>query len=399
VSPNRMVKKLSRLLKVSWREQPTRFDIEAMQANVRRIGLVIRVRWILVGALAMFSVLASSAYAAEYPWGTLWPNMVVPAVALALVLVYNTFYQLNYRRMGNIAIFGHAQLLLDAAVVTVLVYYSGGVHSWFWAMYSLFVLEAAFILPKRRDAWFIAGAGAVLAGCVTWGEYLGVLPHVEMPYVPDPLNQDFTFVSVRYLWQVTVMAGTATIATLMMSVIREREAELAASSIVDDTTGLYDRRYFLRALGSEVLRAEHHGRTPHVLLVDIDRFGEFNRILGLELGDEMLRQVASSVVAALGNGSEHTSNVASRYGGEEFALLLAERSDGGMPTVQDALNLAEGLRVAVEELRLHDAGVTLSIGVASYPENGSSADTLLDSADHALNEAKTVGGNAVRVGD
>jgi hypothetical protein len=101
---------------------------------------------------------------------------------------------MTYRRLGNIAILNHAQLLFDVIVVTVLVYYSGGVHSWFYAMYALFVLEAAFILPRVRDTWIVAGFSAIAYGVVLGGEYFGILPHVEMPFIDGDLHLSRTYV-------------------------------------------------------------------------------------------------------------------------------------------------------------------------------------------------------------
>jgi len=395
LTPSRIAKKVQRRLMVSWREQPTRYDIEALQANTRRVGLVIRVRWALVAALAAFSVLAAAAYATQTPISELWSNMRIPAFALVFVLVYNTYYQLTYRFLGNIAILNHAQLIFDAIVVTVLVYYSGGVHSWFWAMYSLFILEAAFILPKTRHTWMLAGVCAALVGAVLWGEYFGVVPHVRMPFVEMALSHDGVFVAIRYLWQLTVFAGTATVATLMTSTIREREAELAAASIIDDKTGLYDRHYFLRALATEVTRAEQDQRPVHVILLDIDDFGEFNRLMGIEQGDRMLRKVAEAISSAVDERTIAAGNVVSRFGGEEFAVVFAACEGEGYPSEEDAVALAESMRLAVAGVRIDDAGVTVSAGVASYPRDGATRDQLLDAADEALLAAATGGGNAV----
>jgi len=380
---------------VSWREQPTRYDIEAMQANMRRVGLVIRVRWAIVAALTVFSVFAASAYAVQTPWSELWANMRVPAAALVFVLVYNTYYQLTYKYLGNIAILNHAQLVFDTLVVTVLVYYSGGVHSWFWAMYPLFILEAAFILPKTRNTWFMAAVCGVLITGVYWGEFFGWIEHVEMPFIERALTHDAAFVAIRYLWQITVFAGTATVATLMTAAIREREAELAAASIIDDKTGLYDRHYFLRALNSELTRAEHDKRPVHVLIVDIDGFGEFNKLVGLESGDKMLREIADVITKAVDERCIEGGNVVSRFGGEEFSVIFAACDPEGHPSEEDARALAESIRTEVTKLRIADAGVTVSIGVASYPRDGTTRDQILDAADEALLSASTTGGNAV----
>ena len=180
MSSSRLRKRIARALMVSWREQPTRYDIEALQANIRRVGLVIRLRWALLVVLVIYSALAwvgvFPAHAAE---PSLPIRMVIPAIALGFVVLYNGFYQLNYKRLGNIALWNHLQLALDALVVTVLVYYSGSVNSWFWSMYSLFILEAAFILPKRRDAWLLAGLCAFLLGSLELLEFADLIPHVH----------------------------------------------------------------------------------------------------------------------------------------------------------------------------------------------------------------------------
>lgn len=393
----RLTKKLARQVMVSWRDEPTRYDIEALQANTRRVGLVIQVRWALVAALTFFSILAAWVYAMDFPWAELRSNMMVPALALVFVLLYNTFYQLTYKRLGNIAILNPLQLIFDVLVVTVLVYYSGGVHSWFWTMYPLFILEAAFILPKRSQVWMVAGVAALASGFVYWGEYAEILPHVTMPYVAEPLHHDFTFVAVRNLWQLTVLAGTAMVATLMTSSIRSREAELAGSSIFDEKTGLYDRRYLLRALSSELLRAQRDHRPVHVLLADIDHFGDFNKLVGIECGDEMLVSVASALSeeAETSGTSDGKTNVVGRFGGEEFGVVLVERPRGGYPSHEDAVAIAERIRSSAEALRIKQAGVTLSMSVASYPEDGLTADELLDAADGRLHRAIVDGGNRV----
>ena len=394
---SRLTKRLTRQVMVSWREQPTRYDIEALQANTYRVGLVIKVRWALVAVLALYSVIAGWAYTMDFPWDELWPNMVIPGVALAFVLMYNTYYQLTYRRLGNIAVLNHVQLLFDALVVTVLVYYSGGVHSWFWSMYPLFILEAAFILPRRSHVWIIAAACALFSGIVYGGEYLGWLPHVEMPFVNNPQHHDATYVTIRHLWQLAVMGGTATVASLMTAAIRTREQELAESSIIDDKTGLYDRRYTLRALTSEVLRAQRDNRSLHLILMDIDDFGTFNKTFGIDKGDKILADIAHKIAEETGMSGAPTiqSNVVGRFGGEEFAVVYVELQGEGYPSRENAEAMAKRLRSAVEEVRIDDAGVTVSIGLASFPEDGSSADELLNAVDEALHQAVVSGGNTV----
>lgn len=400
MNPNRIRKRITRALKVSWREQPTRYDIEALQANTRRVGLVIRVRWALVIVLTLYSVVAAWAYTLSISAVELASLMRVPAAALLFVVLYNTFYQATYRKLGNIAVLNHAQLLFDALVVTVLVFYSGGVSSWFWSMYALFIFEAAFILPKVWNTWFIAGACAALLGIVVWGQYLDLLPHVAIPFASDALYHNLTFVSVRYLWQLSVLAGSASVATMMMASVRAREQELASSSILDERTGLYNRAYFHRAFSAEINRARREDRPVHVVLVDLDHFGEFNGRFGIDRGDRLIEAIAHTVARIVTPGAESmtSANIVSRYGGEEFAIVLAEGTDPGA-AVDTAYARALALRVCqgVASTLVDDVGVSASVGVASMPEDGSSVDTLLAAADEALARSAESGGGCVSV--
>lgn len=399
MSPGRLQKRLARSLVVSWREQPTRHDIEALQANIRRVGLVVRVRWMLLFVLAFYSVVGGFLYTRHIEIAELVSLMQVPAVALGFVVLYNTFYTLNYRRLGNIAVWNNLQLGLDALVVTVLIYFSGGVNSWFWTMYALFILEAAAILPRSRDAWLHAVLSCLLLGFVEWSEFAGILPHVVIPFTGSDFYQNLVFVAVRYLWQVTVLLGMATVSTLIVGTLRKELASRLSQRIIDDATGLYSRPYFMRALAAEARRAQRDMRPLHVLLIDVDRFGEFNAKFGIDAGDRMIGDLASMMTQAVEPAGEtaETGNLVARYGGEEFCVLLSEVADQGEPFTRDgAIAFAERLRKEAAQVASEDdARVTVSIGLASYPADGHTPQELLDAADVALSCAIEMGGNRV----
>jgi diguanylate cyclase (GGDEF)-like protein len=397
LSTSLLKKKITRSLLVSWREQPTRHDIEALQANIRRVGLVIRVRWVLIIVLVTYSVLGGWLYATRMPLAELAGLMWLPALALFLVVLYNTFYALNYRRLGNIAIWNNLQLGLDALVVTVLVYFSGGANSWFWSMYSLFILEAAFIMPRSRDVWLQALGCILLLGGVEWLEFSGLLPHMTIPFASSALHEDAIFVSVRFLWQVTVLAGTAGVATLMVGQFRGEMAERTSQNMLDHATCLYSRSYFMRTFPAELRRSSRDGRQIHLLVLDIDRFGEYNTRFGIEQGDQLLKQVAAEISRVVAvHPDQATSNVVARVGGEEFAVLFVEDEETqAMPTTEEARLLGERIRSAVEGVQVDGAGVTVSVGIASTPDDGSTVEELLDAADVALSCATENGGNRV----
>ena len=399
MSPGRLQKQLARSLVVSWREQPTRNDIEALQANIRRVGLVVRVRWMLLFVLAFYSVVGGFFYTRHIELAELVSLMTVPAIALGFVVLYNTFYTLNYRRLGNIAVWNNLQLGLDALVVTVLVYFSGGVNSWFWTMYALFILEAAAILPRSRDAWLHAVLSCVLLGLVEWSEFVGILEHVVIPFTSADFYQNLVFVAVRYLWQVTVLLGMATVSTLIIGTLRKELASRLSQRIIDDATGLYSRPYFMKAFTAEARRAQRDVRPLHVLLIDIDRFGEFNEKFGIDAGDRMISGLATMMSRAVEPAGEsaETGNLVARYGGEEFCVLLSEVAHHGEPFTRDgAFAFADKLREAAAKVASEDdARVTVSIGLASYPADGHTPQELLDAADVALSCAIEMGGNRV----
>ncbi|MCX8007610.1 MAG: GGDEF domain-containing protein [Coriobacteriia bacterium] len=406
VGLGRVVKRVARAAKVSWREQPTQYDIEAIRANTERVGTVIRVRWALVGALSVFSVIAALVYAQAVEAEVFLSNMAVPAVALLFVLAYNAFYQATYRKLGNIAFLNHAQLVFDMVVVTVLVYYSGGVYSWFTTMYLLFVLEAAFILPRRRDVWFVVAVAAALYGGVLLAEWGRLLPHVAMPFVENDLWRHGTYVAVRYLWEVTMLCGAGTVGMLMMQRIREREQELRECSFTDELTGLFNRQYFHRVLDAEVERARRGGRELALVMADIDGLSQINERFGIDIGDEVLARAGEllrQTVESTREGGPPTAETACRVGGEEFAVVVpaVTMDDDGPRTRVEAraATIAEAFRAAMEGAVTHGVAATVSVSIALMPRDGVTADDLIDAADERLAAVREAGGNRVSAPD
>lgn len=401
----RIVKRIARAAKVSWREQPTQYDIEAIHANVERVGTVIRVRWAIVATLTIFSIVAALVYMRALETDVFLRNMVVPAIALAFVVAYNAMYQATYRRLGNVAFLNHAQLLLDIVVATVLVYYSGGVYSWFTTMYLLFVLEAAFILPRRGDVWFLVAAAATMYGGVLLAEWARWLPHVEVPFVPNDLWYHGTYVLVRYLWEVTMLCGAATVGMLMMRRIREREQELQECSFTDELTGLFNRQYFHRVLDAEVERAKRSGRELALVLADVDGLAVIDERFGFDIGDEVIARAGELLRATICIARPDAplgTEVACRVGGDELAVIVPSvtAEGGGAEGAESrAAEIAEGFRAAMERAVTHGVTATVSVSVAVLPRDGVSAEALLDVADERLAEASRCGGNRVMLPD
>ncbi len=172
---------------------------------------------------------------------------------------------------------------------------------------------------------------------------------------------------------------------------RRQKSENERFAVIDPLSELYNRRYLADALRRESNRVSRYGGILSCLMIDLDGFKQYNDVYGHLHGDAILRQVA-----ALISGSVRDCDIAARYGGDEFCILLTE-TDG-----EGAEQLAERLRASIAEQCLVVGGravpVTVSIGV--FTANGRPApnpETLIGGADTALRQAKAAGKNRIHV--
>ena len=157
------------------------------------------------------------------------------------------------------------------------------------------------------------------------------------------------------------------------------------SAVTDGLTGLYNHAYFLQALRQEFLRSKRHGLRAALLFLDLDDFKRVNDLRGHVEGDRVLMKAAAIV-----RDSVREIDVAARYGGEEFAVLLPDTSRLG------ALVVAERIRQRVEaRFSRGRVAVTISGGMAIYPDDAGTPADLIVQADRGLHRAKAEGKNRV----
>jgi diguanylate cyclase (GGDEF)-like protein len=157
--------------------------------------------------------------------------------------------------------------------------------------------------------------------------------------------------------------------------------EKSNQALRDPLTGIYNRRVLGDALARELLRARREAGRLALTMLDIDDFKSINDVHGHDAGDEVLRRVA-----ACGRDVVRPGDTFARVGGEEFALLTPGAG------AEEALLVAERLRVAVASLDvLPDRAVTVSAGIAAWPDAAPDADALRRAADEALYRAKAAG--------
>jgi diguanylate cyclase (GGDEF)-like protein len=171
---------------------------------------------------------------------------------------------------------------------------------------------------------------------------------------------------------------------------RRQTERIRQQSITDSLTGLYNRRYLWDFLQRDFARARRNDSPLAAIMLDIDHFKSVNDMLGHEGGDVALR-----ALGALLKDGVRGSDLACRYGGEEFVLILPDA------TADSARRRAEQIRLAVQHMPLAYKGkpvrLTISMGVAAFPENAPDSDSLLRRADEALYEAKRTGRDRVVV--
>lgn len=202
-------------------------------------------------------------------------------------------------------------------------------------------------------------------------------------YVDDFIARDF---SQRDESILTLLGTQAAIAIEKMQLF-EKAKKLA---ITDGLTGLYNHRYFVKYLTSELKRAKRYTHDLSILIIDIDHFKNYNDTNGHLQGNEAIKKVTCVMREAT-----RSMDVLSRYGGEEFAVILPETNK------QQAFQTATRICKAVEKAKVFGEEkqplkkLTISIGVAAYPDDAPRGPALVECADQALYQAKHEGRNRV----
>lgn len=237
---------------------------------------------------------------------------------------------------------------------------------------TAYVLGLTIVRPLARLAH---GAADVAAGDLEVD--LPLVSGGEMGYVTRIFND-----MVRRLRQ-----GRDELAATNTTLL-EQNRVLEMLSVTDSLTGLYNRKRLMETLVHETSRARRFNHSFSLLMLDLDDFKQYNDTLGHVAGDRLLITVAS-----IFRETVRTMDYAARYGGEEFTIVLPESRP------EQARQAAERIRARVEKETAGGEpgtrGVTVSIGVSSFPEHGETPVALIMSADAALYEAKRAGRNQV----
>lgn len=304
----------------------------------------------------------------------LWPD-AQPAI-FVLLAVTGLFVLVVHDLLPPAAL-GRTKFLLEASFaltfVTLLVLLTGGAGSPFFYAYPLIVAGAALIVRPATTAG--------LALVASFG-YLAATVLAPGGFPPAPATIAMIAINLTAL---------VLLAYVAMAVGREQRRSRDAAirlSTIDPLTGLFNRAFFFAAVEREIARSARSGRGFCLLMMDLDGLKMVNDRWGHFVGDQVLRGVGEVIRRGV-----RRIDTPARYGGDEFVVLLPETDPTG------AFVLAEKIRQGVRELSFIGSGqqvrASLSIGVVTYPYDGTSADELMISADQAMYTSKRQGKNQV----
>ncbi len=279
----------------------------------------------------------------------------------------------------------HAQGLPAGIVATARIAPGEGVAGWVFSHGRPLLAETRAALPERHGKARHYTSDSFLSVPLKAGEE--VLGVVNMTERSDA--NPFTEADVRPM---TLLGEHA--AQWIRFALRLQKAE--EMCLVDPLTTLYNRRYFMSALAREIARSDRAGQVFSLAILDIDHFKSYNDAHGHQAGDELLRQVALVL-----QKSVRSADVVCRYGGEEFAIILPRIHENGKLRKGEGVHFIERVRLIVSKfpfagLKSQPGGqITVSAGVATFPDDGKSAEELIAAADEMLYQAKAGGRNVV----
>ena len=271
---------------------------------------------------------------------------------------------------------GTAKFVLEGSVAitfaTLLVVLTGRDQSPFFFTFPLIVGGAALVVSPRVTL--------ALASAACLAYIVAIAPPGSVGIPPETV----AIVGIN----VTALVLLAYVAMVIAREQRRARDAAIRLSTIDPLTGLFNRTFFFAAVEREIARSARSGRGFCLLMMDLDELKMINDRHGHFFGDRVLRGVGEVIRA---NGRK--IDTAARYGGDEFVVVLPETDPTG------AYVLAEKIRLGVADLSVEISGTVLqpsvSIGVVSYPDDGTTSDELMITADSSMYRSKRAGKNRV----
>jgi len=218
-------------------------DQERIDDRCRSI-LVVKARWLFLVLLFAYSLaVVGGAIASSWTIQLSTLQKIIFSTLFLVAVSANGFFHQLSRAGGQVSCPTIAQVIFDLVMVTLIIHLTGGAASWFWPMYVLVTIEAAFLFERIITVWLFGLLGSVAYGGLLLLEYEGILPYAGMPYVNPSVHTDFFYNFLLWSWVALLNTAVAVIATYLMSVIRAeaesvRRSEERLQHFIDTTSDM-----------------------------------------------------------------------------------------------------------------------------------------------------------------
>jgi len=272
------------------------------------------------------------------------------------------------------------QLIFDLTVLALTVFFSGGLDSPVVALMIVYIMISTFLVDPRRALRITLAAMALILAIALLQEDKGFF---SGPQVMSLLAYGFMFV-FTYFVSGYLSKNLHKNEDLLKELLRQTH-EL---SVTDGLTGLHNQMHFFELLARETRQSQRHGLSYSLVIFDVDNFKNYNDRHGHVRGSETLQGIAAVMKRKF-----RSTDLLAKYGGDEFVIILPQTDKVG------AYLAAERLRESVERQPFPGAEaqplkkITISIGLAAFPEHGLNEEEILNRADKALYFAKESGRN------
>jgi two-component system cell cycle response regulator len=377
-------------MKINFRDFSQSFwsgpDPVLAEAGVAGELLVAKVRLSLATLLLLIPVINSLFFPVERKEGLVGISLASGTFFLSVVVYLLISRSYNPSWLGFVSSAFDVTLISSALALFLLV---NQPHT---AVNSKVVFEGYFLAIGSTSLRYDKRI-CITAGLLAFAEYLAIVyfaaSHWDLnsaSYAPYPYGLFSWSAQVSRL----IMMLTASALSLALVSRSQKLLELATG---DHLTGLFNRGYVDDRLAIELSRASRYGKSLAVAVIDADRFKSLNDTYGHSAGDVVLKRIAELL-----RNSFRRSDTAGRYGGEEFVLILPEMDiETARKKVESLRELVANTPIAIGS-RDQTVQVTISAGVASFPQDGEDAAELLAAADERMFEAKREGRNRVVAG-
>jgi two-component system cell cycle response regulator len=230
----------------------------------------------------------------------------------------------------------------------------------------------------------------ITAGLLAFGEYFAIVYYAATHWdLNSPQYAPYPYGQFAWSYEISRLIIMLTASALSLALVA-RSQKLLQLATSDPLTGLFNRGYVDDRLGMELSRARRYGKRLTVAVIDADRFKSLNDAHGHSVGDLVLRKIGEIL-----RGSFRESDTAGRYGGEEFVVILPETDiEAAQQKLESLRELVANTPIALTK-RGEKVHVTISAGLASFPQDGEDAEELFALADERMFHAKREGRNRV----